>query len=167
MDIEDKPPAKLLAFDSTKARGPEPVDLDSPFFKVVHPQYPACTHRDRGVTLDVGTRRAICKCGEVIDNFDALMIYAHAQRRLVETRQVIEEHNRKEAEKKAKRPFVRDVGAFQQRMSQGRRPRFLGYEIKLHPCGHSAYWDKRHPPRRMTCEQCYKDSIQNPEAKLV
>lgn len=148
-------PSNILAFDSTKKREPEPVNLDTPFFTVKHTSYPDCDHRHRGVTLDVARRVAICLCGVEIDCFDALLIYAHAQRRLVETRQHIEEHYRKEAEKKARRPFVRDVSGYQQHLSK--RGRLLGYEMTL-SCGHRMYWDRRKPPCRATCDTCFKNS---------
>lgn len=154
----DKPP-NILAFDSTRAKPADavPVDLESPFFTVKHrPDYPACDHHNRGVTLDVATRRAICLCGEVIDCFDALLLYAHAQQRLVRTRAAITEHYRKEAETKAKRPFVRDVVGFDAETSK--RGRILGYRVKL-ACGHYLYAaGKRTPPRTMTCTTCFKQS---------
>jgi len=149
-----KGPSKILAFDPLKQRAPEPVDLDTPFFKITRPEYPACDHRNRGVTLDTGRRVATCLCGEDIDCFDALLIYAHAQQRLVNTRAAIEEHHRKEAEKKAKKAFVRDVRGFTARLS--RRGAIIGNVLSLE-CGHEQYWDKRKPPRRATCETCVRN----------
>lgn len=151
---EAKPPAKILAFDAEKQREPIPVDLDAPFFTIAKPPYTECDHRNRGVTLDIGRRVAICLCGVEIDCFDALLIYAHAQRRLINTREVIEEHKRKEAEKKAKKPFVRRVEGFSAK--QSRQGRVLGYQLKLE-CGHDIYWDRRKPPRRATCTVCYRN----------
>ncbi len=149
-DQQERPPSKILAFDSTKAREAEPVDLDSPFFKITRPQYPACDHCNRGVMLDIGTRKVFCLCGEQIDAFDALLIYAHAQRRLVSTRQAIEEHERKEAEKKARRPFVRRVVGF------CRRDRF-GYDLQLE-CGHQQTLWRTKPTRSATCETCVRNA---------
>lgn len=155
-DPSGKPPAQILAFDSAKKREAEGVDLESPFFTIQQrPPYPACDHRNRGVTLDVATRRVFCLCGEQIDAFDALLIYAHAQRRLVAHAEAIKEHERKEAEKKAKRPFVKKVVGFAARHSS--RGRVLGFDVSL-DCGHSVYWDRRKQPRQMTCEQCFRNA---------
>jgi|SRR6185503_5525746 len=146
-----KPPSKILAFDSTKKAEPIPVDLDQPFFRVKRTEYPACNHQNRGVTMDVATRKVFCLCGEHIDAFDALLIYAHAERHLQSTRHYIEEAKRKEAEKKAAKPFVREVNGFHQERSK--RGRFLYYILKLE-CGHHKQWDRRKPPRRATCTDC-------------
>lgn len=154
-DEQVKGPSKILAFDAAKGRPvPEPVDLDSPFFTVTRPQYPACDHRNRGVTLDTGRRKAICLCGEEIDCFDALMIYAHAQQRLVHTHDAIKAHYQKEAEKKAKRPYVKEVRGFC--AQQTKRGRIVGYLVDLE-CGHTLVWDRRKPPRRATCDQCFRN----------
>jgi hypothetical protein len=151
-DPNAKPPAQILAFDSAKKREPEAVDLDAPFFTVkVRPEYPACDHRNRGVTLDVATRRAICLCGEQIDAFDALLIYAHAQRRLISHAETIKEYERKEAEKKARRPFAREVTGWQR--VDG------GFDVTM-ACGHHQHLylpKRRHPWRRVTCEQCARE----------
>lgn len=158
MEIDDptkKAPSKILAFDSSKKLAPEPVDLDSPFFTIKPPDYSKCDHRNRGVTLDTATRTAVCLCGVVIDNFDALLIYAHAQQRLVHTRDAIEAHERKEAEKKAARPFVKTVVGFEQVLH--RSGRFLGYRLKL-DCGHEKRSERRKPPRRATCQVCFRNS---------
>lgn len=148
-------PSNILAFDSTKKREPEPVNLDTPFFTVKHTHYPDCDHRNAGVTLDVARRVAVCKCGVEIDCFDALLIYAHAQRRLVETKEFIKEHRRKEEEKKAKRPFVRDIGGYSQIRSS--RGHFRYYDITL-SCGHHLSWTRKKLPRRATCEICFKNA---------
>jgi hypothetical protein len=148
-DETQKAPAQILAFDSAKKREPEAVDLDKPFFIVKHrPEYPACDHRNRGVTLDMATRRAICLCGEPIDAFDALLIYAHAQTRLINHAEVIKEHERKEAEKKSKRPFAREVNGWSRVES--------GFKVSL-VCGHEKYLylpNRRRPWRRVNCDQC-------------
>lgn len=131
---------------------------DERFFEIRRPQSPDCTHQWRGVTLDIGTRRVFCKCGEQIDSFDALLIYAHAETRLVSTRESIEEHKRKEAEKKARRPH------FKKHVGFARRSDNSGFDVRLE-CGHSAFWDTRrrtrfrsYPPRGMTCLQCVRDA---------
>jgi hypothetical protein len=154
-DTADKPPSKILAFDSAKERAPAPVDLDAPFFTIARPDYSKCNHRNRGVTLDTATRKAICLCGVEIDNFDALLIYAHAQQRLIHHAEAIAEHERKEAEKKAAKPFVRDVSGFCQQHSK--RGRFLGWALRLE-CGHAASSDRRRPPRRVTCHECVRNA---------
>lgn len=160
-ETPQKPPVKILAFDSTTKKREEasPVDLDSPFFEIAQESYSPdkCNHRNRGVTLDTATRTAICKCGVVIDLFDALLIYAHAQRRLVFTRERIEEYNRKkqeEAERRAAkciRPVVGYVSGF-----GGNSERF-GFTLKLE-CDHEMYWHRSKPPRRATCATCLKNA---------
>jgi len=164
VEVEDpnaKPPSKILAFDSTKEREAAPVDLDSPFFTIARTDYAKCDHRNKGVTLDTATRKAICLCGEAIDCFDALLIYAHAQRRLISHAEAIREHERKEAEKKAAKPFVKDVGSYAARYANGssrtRHGRLLGYHVTLE-CGHEQYWDRRRLPRRMTCVTCVRNA---------
>ncbi len=152
------PPSKILAFDSAKQREPAPVDLDSPFFTMAPRDYSKCDHRNKGVTLDTATRKSICLCGIEIDNFDALLIYAHAQQRLINHVAAIKEHERKEAEKKAARPFVRAVTGFY--AHQSKSGRILGYRLRLE-CEHEAYWDRRKPPRRVTCRTCISKSRQD------
>lgn len=154
-DPAKKVPSKILAFDSTKERQPAPVDLDTPFFTIARPDYSKCDHRDRGVTLDTATRTAICLCGVVIDCFDALLIYAHSQQRLVNHVAAIKEYERKEAEKKAAKPYVREVVGFE--AHQSTRGRIVGYRLRLE-CQHEAYWDRRKPPRRATCRQCVRNA---------
>jgi hypothetical protein len=154
-DPTAKPPSKILAFDSTKEREAAPVDLDSPFFTIARTEYPKCDHRNRGVTLDTATRRAICLCGEVIDCFDALLIYAHAQRRLMNRVEEIRAHERKEAEKKAAKPYVRAVAGCCARRSK--RGRIIGYSLTLE-CGHEHHWHRRTPPRRATCQACIREA---------
>lgn len=162
IDIAGPTPARILAFDAERRPVPAPVDLDQPFFQITRPEHPECNHRDRGVRLDMGRRRAICLgCGEAIDTFDALLIYAHAQQRMQNTRDFIEADRRREQEKRDAKPFVRDVRGFAARFARSRRPgrhgRLLGYDVTL-ACGHDASWDKRKPPRRMTCHQCVRES---------
>lgn len=151
-------PSKILAFDTEKKRAPEPVDLDSPFFTIQRaPSYPDCDHRNRGVTLDMGRRKAICLCGVEIDTFDALLIYAHAQRRLTETRRFIEEARRKEEEKKMRRPFSKRVEGFE--TVHDRRGGVTGYHVSLE-CGHKhrLFTRRRRPPRKVTCETCVREA---------
>ena len=162
MDVEMKvddpnanPPSNILAFDSTKEREAAPVDLESPFFTIARKDYSKCDHLNRGVTLDTATRRAICLCGEAIDCFDALLIYAHSQRRLIAKVEAIKEHDRKEAEKKAAKPFVRAVTAFCAR--QYSNGRIIGYDLELE-CEHAQRWDRRKPPRRVTCTTCVRNA---------
>jgi hypothetical protein len=169
--------AKLLAFDSTKRSEPVPVDLDSPFFEIhYYPAAPAtCDHRQRGFTLDVATRTAICKCGVTVDTFDALLFYAHAQQRLIHHAETIKEHARKEAEEKAKRPFVQEVSGFEAQFANTKRTdrhgRLLGWSVTL-ACGHRTYWQaagrfRRHPPRRITCTGCYDASVRAAQLAAV
>lgn len=146
-------PSKIEAFDAKRRK--RDVNLDSPFFAVKRtPIYPDCDHRNRGVTLDVATRTAICKCGVTIDTFDALLIYAHAERRLQSTRAALDEHARKEAEQKAKRPFAKKVNGFQAIQQHGR---LVGYTLTL-DCDHTMRWYHKRPPRTATCETCYRRS---------
>lgn len=150
--IREKPD-NVEVFDPSRKRT-IPVDLDAPFFTTRRTEYPNCNHRDRGVTLDVDTRKVFCKCGEQIDAFDALLLYAHAEQRLQSTRYVIEEHRRKEEEKKAKKPFLRRVTGFSARYN--RRNRVIGYDVSLE-CGHRVIWDRRRPPRNVTCDKCFRN----------
>lgn len=159
MDINDPNatlPSKILAFDPARKVEPMPVDLDAPFFTIKWENYETCNHRNRGVTLDTSTRKAVCLCGVVIDNFDALLIYAHAQRRLINHAETIKEHERKEQEKKDRRPFVREHKGF---VAFYLNKRVVGYDVNL-KCGHTVRWytsKRRHsPPRTMTCDACYR-----------
>lgn len=158
-DPEKDQPSKILAFDPQRKVEPQPVDLDSPFFAIKHTSYPDCDHRNRGVELDMATRRAICLCGVEIDSFDALLIYAHAQQRLVHHREAIAEHERREAEKKAKKPHVKDVDGYSARFGRSGKT-IVGYTVRL-ACRHETIWwrgkrRRRHPPRTMLCEQCVR-----------
>lgn len=135
------------------------VDLREPFFKERPRDYTKCDHTRRGVEYDLSERKVYCKCGEQIDPFDALLIYAHAERRLIHHAESIKEHERKEQEKKDRRPFVREHSGYAAFYAQGNK-RVLGYMVNL-KCGHSVRWYKgkrRHssPPRSMTCDACYR-----------
>ena len=148
-----------MAFDASRKKQVE-IDLEKPFFKVVRPHDDPtkCNHHNRGVTLDVKTRRVYCKCGEQIDTFDALLIYANAERRLQNDRAALDEHKRKEAEQKAKKAFVQRVrGASAIYGRNGRTIR--GYHITLE-CGHPAMWFRKRPkmPREMQCPKCFDEA---------
>lgn len=58
-DPSAKPPANILAFDSTRSREPVSVDLDSPFFVITRPEYPKCDHRNRGLWCEPGFPAAV------------------------------------------------------------------------------------------------------------
>ena len=145
-------PDNIEVFDPARKKKPMPVDLDAPFFEQRRVEYPNCNHRDRGVYLDVDTRKVFCKCGEQIDAFDALLIYAHAERRLQNTRDVIKEHERKEAEKKAKKPFARRVTGY---VTKFKRKKVIGYDVSLE-CGHKTFWMRRRCPLQITCDKCFR-----------
>ena len=161
MDIPtDDKPDRVVAFDEARKRKIE-VDLDKPFFQVTrYRSYPDCNHQNRCVTMDVPERKVHCQCGVEIDAFDALLIYANAERRLQDTRYYIEEAARKEAEKKARKPFVKEMGGFAAVYTKDRK-RIIGYDCAL-VCGHRVRWAtskrRRTPPRTMTCDQCYRES---------
>lgn len=150
-----KPPGKVIVFDSTKPHPTEPINLDTLFFEVKRPEYPNCNHLDRGVTLDIGTRKVTCKCGVEMDAFDALLAYAHSERRLVNTWERIQEYKRKEREKKDKKPFARDITGLQTRFASGGR--VIGYILTLR-CGHQRCWDKKRRPRSAHCAECMKNA---------
>lgn len=131
--------------------------LDGKYFTIRRPQYPECSHRNRGVTLNEGTRKVHCLCGAEIDPFDALLIYAHEERRLLSTRAAIDEAAKKEQEKKARRPHFKQHVGFASRYDGTRR---IGFDMKLE-CGHSVFWDirgrrRQSAPRGVTCNECYR-----------
>lgn len=151
----DQQPERVVAFDASRKKKIE-INLDEPFFTLKRASYPDCSHKDRGVEMDMDTRKVYCKCGVEIDAFDGLLIYAHAESRQRWAAERIEEVARKEAEQKAKRPFVKNTAGFSARCS-GKR--IIGYDVRLE-CGHTKTWfrgkRRKHPPRTMTCEQCYR-----------
>jgi hypothetical protein len=150
------PPEKIVAFDKARKKLLD-VDLDRPFFAIKRYVDPGkCDHRHRGVTLDMATRKVYCRCGDEIDAFDALLIYAHAETHLQNTRHYLEEHARKEQEKKDKEPHVKQVTAAQR--VTGRRGRFLGWQLRL-DCGHQMQWDRKRLPKTATCDSCYRAAV--------
>lgn len=151
IDLTEKP-ERIVAFDPARKKRIE-VNLDEPFFTLKTPRYDECDHKRRGVELDTSTRTVYCRCGVALDVFDALLIYAHAERRLQAHAAAIKEHERKEQEKKDKRQFVRRQEGFEAIFD--RRARIIGYRVRLE-CGH-VY---RHPrarrvPATVTCQPCY------------
>lgn len=159
MEFKDETQQKpaIAVVDLTERR--EAIRNDA-FFEIKTPQYPDCSHQWRGVTLDRGTRRVFCKCGEQIDPFDALLIYAHAEQRLQHTREVIEEQKRKEQEKKDKKPHFHRHTGYSTRF--GTRGEPIGYDMRLE-CGHGVFWDvrwrrRKGAPRGVTCNECYREA---------
>lgn len=153
---EDKPKdgqtaAKILAFDSAKDRSLRGVDLDAPFFSFAQRDYAKCDHRNRGVELDISTRQATCLCGVVIDSFDALLIYAHAQQRMQYQADAIKEHKRKQAEKDDLKPFHKHVTGWSRLDATGRH---FGFTLTME-CGHRIKWLRKRAPRTATCRECF------------
>lgn len=141
---------------------------DKPFFDLLpRPFYPDCDHSRRGVTLDPTTRQVFCKCGKQIDAFDALLLYAHAEKRLVSTREDIEQHKKEEADKKReqaeRKPFLRETNGYSA-VFNPRPPKgdgaMIGYDVRL-SCGHTVRWPskgRRSPTRHMTCDICLRSA---------
>lgn len=154
---------KVTAFDKSKRKpAGQSVDLDAPFFnerKEPPRDYSKCDHTQLGFEYSVKHRKVYCRCGELVDPFDAVVALAHAERRLQSTREAIDEHNRKQAEEKAKKPFVKAVAGFEH--SYDRRGAAMSRTYRLE-CGHSVtqhrgrgfkrYWKKA------TCVECYRAS---------
>src|SRR5690349_7527055 len=114
---EDQPVPSITLAPVASIEDANRARQDKPFFTVLpRPQYPDCDHTRRGVTLDTTRRTVFCKCGKEIDAFDALMIYAQAEKRLISTRNDIERHKAEEARKKReqeeRKPFLREVRGF-------------------------------------------------------
>lgn len=139
---------------------------DKPFFTVLpRPQYPDCDHTRRGVTLDTTLRTVFCECGKQIDPFDALMVYANAEKRLIQTRADIERHRKEEADKKReqeeRKPFLREVRGFTS-VFNPEPPNgdgaLIGFDVRL-SCGHTVRWGsrgRRRPKRHLTCDICLR-----------
>jgi hypothetical protein len=139
---------------------------DQPFFEILpRPRFPDCDHSKRGVQLDRTTRTVRCLCGAQIDPFDALLVYAHAEERLIGTKRDLEAHKQEEAAKRteqaARRPFLRDVGGFTSVYNPAPPEgdgALIGFDVQL-SCGHRVRWPsrgKRHPRRHLTCEICLR-----------
>jgi hypothetical protein len=55
-------------------------ELNEPFFDVATSSAPhGCNHLNAGMRLEVPTRTVVCKCGTVVDAFDALLFYARVE----------------------------------------------------------------------------------------
>lgn len=149
----DEPVGRILAFDAETRATPRPVDLDAPFFRVHRPTYPECEHR-QGVTLDMGTRKAHCRgCDVEIDLFDALLIYAHAETRLQDTRRRIEEERQREARQREARKHVKQVCSWEQLKS--RHGKHYGWRLGLE-CGHTVELYRKTRAHKATCHECVR-----------
>lgn len=138
------------------------VDFDVPFFKVTDMLATrvrgGCDHLDRGVRLDMGTRTATCVCGTRIDLFDALLIYANAEQRLVRSVAAVKHAAQAEVDRKAReqarRPFLRKVVSRRERkdLSLKAEPT-VGYDVTLE-CGHTSQHGPGRRLKNMTCGTC-------------
>lgn len=167
---------KVVPVESIEAANRE--RQNKPFFEVLEVPWNAeCSHQRRGVTLDPKTRTVYCKCGAVLDPFDALMIYAKAERRLVSTRDDIEHHKQEEARKvreaEERKPFLRQVNGFcavyNPKPPQGDGA-IVAYNVTLHPCGHTVRWPtrgRRNPGRNLTCDICRRSHRAKQTGTLV
>jgi len=145
LESPEKP--KVEEFDRTRRRSGDP---NSPFFEIKEPNYSECNHRHRGFILDTTRRMAVCKCGVDVHPFDALVIYAQAERRLQNQADIIESHRKREEEKRAKhKHYHRTVSAVA-------TPDGSGYIVQL-DCGHKQAWYKRTPPRGISCGICLSE----------
>ena len=137
------------------------VDLDAPYFAVTE-EYMAgnrCKHVEFGVELDKVDRVARCqKCHVTIDPFEALLNYAKAERRLVNTlsqiRQAEESERRSKEREQERKPFARRVVGRVDRkdLAQKTEP-VIGQTLTLE-CGHSKEVGVDNRFKRVTCVEC-------------
>lgn len=161
--------AKLPATAKTTSNGPrvqqtqavkarlDPL-LNEPYFDTVR-RGGGCIHAHYGVKLDKQTQRAYCnKCGEEIALFDALWNYHHAEERLVQTLQSLDDHDKREAEKKARdrerRPFMRNVKGWKNVHDMTLKEEPVVARIYELECGHKRRMDGDRSFERVHCSEC-------------
>lgn len=128
------------------------VDRETPFFSQVYVAV-ECWHDNVGVNIDRRGRKCYCKgCGAELDPFEALLLYATAEARLVHTKQEIITRQEKAAESIGMRAFVRDVMSVEPNKWGDQVMR--GFTVVL-ACGHSRQSDRDVAPKRMSCFACY------------
>ena len=132
--------------------------LDQPYFTVPS-DGGGCSHRGHGVELRVLDRVVVCQgCRKAVDAFDALVNFARDEQRLVGTLERIEDHHRREEERKAadkaRRPWARKVlGRRAVRDLSLKAEPVTGHVLTLE-CGHEVKCGPERIPRQVTCRTC-------------
>lgn len=132
--------------------------LDKPYFTPSNERN-GCIHSQFGVRLDKTAQRAYClKCGTEIALFDALWNYHHAEERLVHTLQQLDEHDKRDAEKKQRdkerRPFMRAVtGTKAHRDMELKSEPVVAITYTLE-CGHTRRMDGDRRFTKVHCSTC-------------
>jgi hypothetical protein len=120
------------------------------FFEVKErASYRECDHKRRGFLLDKDNRTATCRCGKVVDTFDALLAYAALEDSILWGDIRRKEAERKAQEDKEKKQFVMPMVGYERKGN--------GALVSL-KCGHKAPWYKKRIPREMQCEVCWRRS---------
>lgn len=138
--------------------------LETPYFEIQDTDYGyrqvKCDHTEHGFTLDVPNRSAICRnCKKAVDNFDALLFYAKAERRLVHARAEIRRNQSNHADKR-ERDRIRDLSV---RKVVSSKPQWKGSGEDLEEdghlltlaCGHEKKTDRSEPPKEASCPKCH------------
>lgn len=155
--------SKVTQADIVKAKlRPE---LDQPYFEVSS-EFEAlttkrCMHIEHGVRLDKIDRRCYCRgCGIMVDPFEALLYYASAERRLVSTREQIQQHveaeQRKKQREKERRPYKRRVVSTAPVYENDQGIEVVVGHLLTLECGHTRNWTNPRTPEHATCEECQK-----------
>lgn len=132
--------------------------LNKPYFAVANRSM-SCIHSHYGVTLDKTTQRAYCNnCKQEIALFDALWDYHHAEQRLVQTLQSLDEHDERQVAKKerdkARRPFMRAVKSTKDVRDMTLKSEPVIARIYTLECGHTRKMDGDRSFDRVHCHQC-------------
>jgi len=133
--------------------------LDDPYFTRANEHVGrGCDHVNAGMTLDHKSRTVACACGTVLDPFDALVLYARSEDRLVSTLGEMRKRDARLAEEKqrekARRPFARAVvGRAAIKDETLKAEPTTGYALTLE-CGHAARCGPERVPKRVTCRTC-------------
>lgn len=141
--------------------------LNKPYFTPTGTSM-ACIHHHYGVRLDKTAQRAYCiQCGTEIALFDALWDYHQAEQRLVQTLQGLDEHDKREAERKRRdkerRPFMRAVKSTKPVHDMTLKEEPIIAQIYTLECGHTRQMDGDRRFDRVHCHQCQSAAPRTPE----
>jgi hypothetical protein len=132
--------------------------LNKPYFEIARGSM-NCTHSQYGILLDKTTQRAYClNCKQEIALFDALWNYHQAEQRLVHHLQSLDEHDKREAEKKKRdkerRPFMRKVTDTKAVRDMSLKAEPVVAQIYTLECGHERKMDGDRRFEKVHCSAC-------------
>lgn len=137
--------------------------LNTPFFETVGKLEAMvakrCDHSQHGMRLDQMDRRVYCRgCGISVDPFEALLIFAHAEQRLVQQVKALADARdadaRAKQREKDRRPFLRRATGWKPVKDEKLKAEpIIGWQVTL-ACGHTILAMTQRQPKTMTCPNC-------------